>query len=211
MKTGRHGGETPQAPLRVGAVVFPGFEVLDLFGPVELLHQTDGRFSIRIVAAHPGDVASAQGVRVAADESFGEDGGFDILLVPGGIGTRTEVANTVLLDWLKRAEHAARHVASVCTGSALLAKAGLLDGRRATSNKIAFGWVAAQGPSVQWVRRARWVEDGKFFTSSGISAGMDMTLALIGRLFGRRVAEEAARRAEYLWNSDSGDDPFADA
>ncbi|MBE2181369.1 MAG: DJ-1/PfpI family protein [Chthoniobacterales bacterium] len=203
--------DTRQAPLRVGALVFPGFEVLDLFGPVELLHQTDGRFSIRIVAAQPGEVASAQNVRIVADEGFGDAGEFDILLVPGGIGTRTEVANPVLLDWLRRMEPQARHVASVCTGSALLAKAGLLDGHRATSNKIAFDWVVGQGPSVQWVRRARWVEDGKFFTSSGISAGMDMTLALVERLFGRPVSEEAARRAEYQWNSKSGNDPFAAA
>ncbi len=205
----RPGNDTREAPLRVGALVFPGFEVLDLFGPVELLHQTDRRFSICIVAAQPGKVASAQNVRVAADKCFGDAGTFDILLVPGGIGTRTEVANPALLDWLKRMEPQARHVVSVCTGSALLAKAGLLDGHRATSNKIAFDWVVGQGPSVQWIRRARWVEDGKFFTSSGISAGMDMTLALIERIFGRAVSDEAARRAEYLWNSDSGNDPFA--
>ena len=98
---------------------------------------------------------------------------------------------------------------SVCTGSALLAKAGLLDGLRATSNKRAFEWVMAQGPQVTWIRKARWVKDGRFWTSSGISAGIDMTLGLISHLLGRERSLEVARRAEYLWNEDRNDDPFS--
>lgn len=196
-------------PLRVAALVFPGFEVLDVFGPVELLAQAVGCFEITLVAREPGGVRSAQGVKVVAETAFAASVDYDILLVPGGMGTRTEVENPGLLDWLRRAEPSATRVAAVCTGSALLARAGLLNGRRATSNKIAFDWVAGQGPGVDWVRRARWVEDGKFFTSSGVSAGMDMTLALMAGLLGIGAAEDAARRAEYLWNSDSDNDPFA--
>ncbi len=197
------------SPLRVAAVLFPGFEVLDLFGPIELMSLPPDGFSIITVAEREGPVESAQGPRVAAERAFFHSTDYDLVLVPGGRGTRTEVDNPVLLEWLRQAERPARFVASVCTGSALLARAGLLDGRRATSNKIAFDWVARQGPAVHWERRARWVEDGKFFTSSGVSAGMDMALGLIERILGRPATEDAARRAEYGWNDDPEDDPFA--
>jgi len=199
------------SPLRVAAVIFPGFEVLDFFGPVELLSLPANAFSINTVAEREGAVQSAQGPRVMAERALSQSADYDLVLVPGGVGTRTEVANPVLLEWLRQAERSARFVASVCTGSALLARAGLLDGRRATSNKIAFDWVASQGSAVRWERRARWVEDGKFFTSSGVSAGMDMTLGLIAHILGRGAADDAARRAEYLWHDDAASDPFAAA
>lgn len=199
----------PPASLRVAALIFPGFEVLDLFGPIELMAQCAGRFDIRLVGREAGEVQSAQGVGVMADASLVTAAHCDVVLVPGGPGTRTGVDSTDMLDWLRRVEPSARRIASVCTGSALLARAGLLDGRRATSNKIAFDWVTRQGPGVRWVRRARWVEDGKFFTSSGVSAGMDMTLALITSLLGPEAAAEASRRAEYRWNADADEDPFA--
>src|SRR5574338_457732 len=102
-----------------------------------------------------------------------------VLFVPGGMGTRREVDNPVLLGWLERRAAGATHVTSVCTGAALLARAGLLDGHRATSNKRSWDWVVSQGPRVDWVRRARWVQDGRLWTSSGVSAGIDMTLQLI--------------------------------
>jgi transcriptional regulator GlxA family with amidase domain len=105
----------------------------------------------------------------------------------------------------------ARFVASVCTGSALLAKAGLLDGKRATSTKLAFAWVVKQGPRVKWIRKARWVQDGNVFTSSGVSAGMDMALGVIQHIFGLDTALGVARRAEYIWNEDKSFDPFARA
>ena len=196
-------------PLKVAAVVFPGFEALDLFGPVEMLSMPKDRFPITIVSVAKGEVESAQGVKVVADCSFSDSVHFDIILVPGGRGTRREVANSVLLDWLRHFEPSASYVTSVCTGSALLAKAGLLDGRKATSNKNAFDWVTSQGPNVKWVGEARWVEDGKFFTSSGVSAGMDMALGLIERIAGGDVSEQAARWAEYSWHKDSTMDPFA--
>ena len=83
-----------------------------------------------------------------------------------------------------------------------------LDGRRATTNKRAFDWVATMGPATDWQASARWVEDGKFFTSSGISAGIDMALGIISQLHGAEAATEAANRAEYIANSDPDNDPF---
>ena len=113
------------------------------------------------------------------------------------------------LDWLRARAAAASIVTSVCTGSGLLAKAGLLDGLRATSNKRAFEWAEAQSERVRWVREARWVEDGRFFTSSGVSAGIDMSLAVIGKLLGDQRARDFAAWAEYEWNEEAGRDPFA--
>jgi len=195
----------------VGVLLFDQFELLDVFGPLEMLGMRDDEFAIRLVAEQAAPVASTQGPRSVIDDHFADDRPYDVLLVPGGRGTRREVGNKRLLDWLAGAAERAEIVASVCTGSALLAKAGLLDGKRATTNKRAFDWVAGQGPKVQWQRKARWVEDGKFITSSGVSAGMDMALALIARLCGIDRAREVAHWAEYVWNEDSTDDPFTRA
>ena len=98
---------------------------------------------------------------------------------------------------------------TVCTGSALLARTGLLDGRPATSNKLAWDWVVQQGPAVRWQRRARWVDDGNVLTSSGVSAGIDMALSLVERLNGRDMAVASARNMEYVWNTDPANDLFA--
>ena len=87
---------------------------------------------------------------------------------------------------------------------------GLLDGKRATTNKRAYRWVVDQNDTPHGVARARWVEDGKFFTSSGVSAGMDMTLALIEKILDTEAAENAANWAEYIWNKDPDEDPFAE-
>jgi transcriptional regulator GlxA family with amidase domain len=91
----------------------------------------------------------------------------------------------------------------------VLAATGLLDGLRATSNKRVFHFAEAMGPRVHWQRRARWVHDGRYWTSSGVTAGMDMALAIIAQLCGRDVALETASGAEYLWRETPGDDPFA--
>jgi putative intracellular protease/amidase len=192
----------------IGVLLFPEFELLDVFGPLEMFGMLD-EFEIRLVAETDRVVASTQGPRSAIDDLFADDRAYDILLVPGGRGTRRQVDNPQLLDWLRRKAAGAEYVASVCTGSALLARAGLLDGMEATSNKLAFDWVKAQGPSVRWQSRARWVEAGKSFTSSGVSAGMDMSLALIARICGEAQARQVAAWAEYEWNDDAGNDPFA--
>jgi putative intracellular protease/amidase len=195
--------------LRVGAALFEGFELLDIFGPLELFGLTEPPASIVMLAMSPGPIASSMGPQAVATETLGSADGLDALLVPGGVGTRRLVENPNFLQALREQAAKARFVASICTGSALLARAGLLDGRVATSNKLAFAWAAGQGPKTEWRRRARWVEDGNCFTSSGVSAGMDMSLALLERLVGRSEAQRAALRAEYRWNEDPNDDPFA--
>ena len=193
----------------IGAVIFPGFELLDLFGPLEMFGIMHEAFAIQMVAQDRGPVASRQGPQSLVDTSFDERERFDIILVPGGPGTRREVDNVGLTDWLARASQNADLVLSVCTGSALLARAGLLDGRKATTNKAAFEAMTAHGPNVLWQPKARWVEDGKFFTSSGVSAGIDMSLAVIARLHGQEMALKIAQIAEYDWHQDPDWDPFA--
>lgn len=195
----------------VGVLLFDGFELLDVFGPLEawgIYAQSGGACTIVTAAEEAGAVKSAQGPRALADYALADCPPIDILLVPGGIGTRREAKNETVLEWLRRRAAQAELATSVCTGAALLARAGLLDGRRATSNKLAFKWVAEQGPAVEWIKRARWVEDGKFATSSGVSAGIDMTLALIARLAGLATAEQIAMRMEYEWHRDPSWDPF---
>ena len=110
----------------------------------------------------PDPVESRQGPQAIAEVSAADAKPYDILLVPGGRGTRPEVDNAGLIDWLRRHAEASRIVATVCTGTALLARTGHLDGRKATTNKKAFDWVMSQGPNVDWQGRARWVVDGKF-------------------------------------------------
>ena len=193
----------------IGVVLFEGFELLDVFGPLEMFGLAAEHFEIRLISETGGVVASRQGPKSVCDDSFQAAPAIDVLLVPGGIGTRREVNNPVLLNWLKERSQQAELVASVCTGSALLAKAGVLDGLRATSNKLAFAWASSQSEKVQWQQQARWVEDGKVFSSSGVSAGIDMSLAVIAKLVSQQAAEEAANFAEYSWQRDADWDPFA--
>jgi len=195
----------------IGALLFEGFELLDVFGPLEAWGMLAARGGWRIVtvAETAGAIASAQRVQAVAELALADCPECDVLLVPGGIGTRREVANESLLEWLRRRSATATRVTSVCSGSAILARAGLLDGLRATSNKASFKWIAQQGPRVSWVKQARWVEDGRFMTSSGVSAGIDMTLAAIAQLAGAEVADAIATHMEYEWHRDASWDPFA--
>jgi len=195
----------------LGVLLFPEFELLDVFGPLEVFGHRLAAHHYRVctVAADAGPVTSAQGPRVLADHGFVGGPPLDVLLVPGGMGTRREVDNAKLVRWIAATAAVAEIVTSVCTGAALLARAGVLDGRRATTNKRAFDWVVTQGPCVEWIRKARWVEDGKFVTSSGVSAGIDMSLAVLESTVDPVTADDIARAIEYRRHADADDDPFA--
>lgn len=192
---------------RIGIVVFDDFETLDVFGPVQIWGRL-ANHGLIIVSSDGGAVRSAQGTRIMADCGFADAPPLDVLMVPGGQGTRSMVHDDALLDFVRRQDRRTRWTTSVCTGAAILAKAGVLDGRNATTNKVAFDWVASQSGKIAWRRRARWVVDGKYVTSSGVSAGTDMALALVERLYDSDTAEGIARAAEYQWNDDPNDDPF---
>ena len=197
-----------QRPLILGAIFYPGFELLDVYGPLEMFGSIGPDVQIVTIAQKAGAVASTQGPKTLAQYGFDDCPTLDLLLLPGGIGTIPELDNELMLNFLRQRSASAQVTMSVCSGSAILAKAGLLDGRRATSNKQFFALATAQSEKVQWVEQARWVEDGNIVTSSGVSAGIDMALAVIARLFGRERAELIAAYTEYEWHQDAGWDPF---
>lgn len=194
---------------RLGAILYDQFELLDLYGPLEMFGCLGEEVEIVTVAEQKGGVASVPGVQTLATYDFADCPKLDLLLLPGGYGTVPQLGNEALLDFLRQRAPQAEVTMSVCSGSALLAKAGLLDGRRATSNKMFFQLAQAQGEKVDWVTEARWVDDGPFVTSSGVSAGTDMALGVIARLYGRERAERIAVFTEYTWHTDADHDPFA--
>lgn len=190
-----------------GFFLFPEFETLDAAGPIEVLRMQP-EYKLRYLSIGGGPVTSAQGMTVMTEKLDHFTGG--ILLIPGGVGTRLLVRDGSATGRIREAAELAEWCLTVCTGSALLAQTGLLDGKKATSNKMAFEWAAGTRPQVQWIRRARWVADGKFYTSSGVSAGIDMALGFLADRFGTDFSEQAARKIEYIWNRNANEDPFAE-
>ena len=193
----------------VGFLLYPRFEILDVCGPLEMFGVRKDLFEVCTVAEQAGPVPSDQSAMIVADHGFETCPPLNILLVPGGIGSRKEIDNSRLLGWLRSQAERTEIVCSVCTGSGILARAGLLDGLKATSNKKAFDWAKSQGPKVEWIRRARWVDEGHRATSSGVTAGIDMALALIERLCGADVATSVANGAEFNRTVDPEADPFS--
>lgn len=212
--------ETEYPPIRrVGILLFDDFEPLDVWGFVQaftiarFLGSTYAEaeacpFQVAFIADTLDKVRSYNGPSVVPDLTCAEalEDSPDVLMVPGGFGVRTlldpDRDPAVLdgtLDWLRAMDERVEVMSSVCTGAALLARAGLLDELPATTNRVAFDWVAGHGPLVLWDDQARWVDAGKYVTSAGVSAGMDMAFHLVARLAGRAVAERAAKAAEYEW------------
>ena len=196
-------------PRRIDVVLFDGFQLLDVFGPVDLIGRFPEQISVRYLAEAGGAVRSSQGIEVLATHTYADAGTPDIVMVPGGAGTRGLVEKQAFLAWLRAWAEGAAIVSSVCTGSAVLAAAGLLEGYRATSNKRSFAWASSHGVHVEWVRQARWVEDRDRWTSSGVAAGMDMTVALLATIVGPEAAHEGADMAELEIHTDPTWDPFA--
>jgi len=201
-------------PLTLGAVLYEGFELLDMFGPLEMFTALPPEILQVVMVAESkgpviaGSMANSPMPTCMADYGFDDAPELDLILVPGGVGTIAELENEKTLSFLRDRAGKAQITSSVCSGSALLAKAGLLDGHRATSNKMFFNLAVMQSDRVDWVETARWVDDGKFVTSSGVSAGIDMALAIIARLFGNETAEAIAIGAEYTWHREADVDPF---
>lgn len=182
-----------------GILLFPQVEELDFVGPWEMLTMwrdwADGPHSCLLVAASTAPVACAKGMVVQPHVSIADCPQLDVLLVPGGMGTRQEVHHQALLDFVARQAAGCRHVLSVCTGAFILHAAGLLKGRRATTHWGSLERLRALGEVV--VEEARWVRDGHIWTSAGVSAGIDLTLAFIAEVAGEDAAGKVQFSAEY--------------
>jgi transcriptional regulator GlxA family with amidase domain len=193
--------------MNFNVILFNNFESLDAFGPVEVIGKMNARYPIEYFSEKGGIVTSSQNIRMKT-LPLSEIHDPCVILIPGGQGTRREIDNAEFIESIKVLSEKATYVLTVCTGSALLARTGLLKNLRATSNKIAFDWVAEQDHDVQWIKKARWVNDGKYYTSSGVSAGIDMTLGFIADIHGIDIAEKISWGIEYIWNRDREHDPF---
>ena len=193
----------------IAALVFPGFETLDYFGPIEMLGGFGEQTHIITVAKGRDPVPSVHGQKIVVDKTIAEKNDYDLLLIPGGDSALAAAKDQELMDWISRVSATAERVMAVCTGSVFLGMTGVLDGRKATTNKLDFNNTVHLAPNVDWVKQARWVKDGKFFTSSGVSAGMDMALAVMADLYGMDMAEKLALSSEYEWHKDPNRDPFA--
>jgi transcriptional regulator GlxA family with amidase domain len=193
----------PHAMKRTVAILlFNEIEVLDFAGPFEVFAVTnelsgDQFFRVVTVAADKKAIRARNGLSVNPDHAFVDAPKPDILIVPGGFGTRALLKDPVVLDWIKAINATAEIVASVCTGSVVLGRAGLLDGLRATTHHECFDLLREHAPRTTVIETERFIDNGRILTAAGISAGIDMSLHLVARLHGAAVAEKSARYMEY--------------
>lgn len=192
----------------VGILLFDGVEVLDACGPFEVFSvasrvslrdspRTDAPFQVFAIADST-TVHARHDLVLSAHHHWSAHPHVDILVVPGGVVT-APLQNKPLIDWLARTAAECELVASVCTGSFLLAQAGLLEGRRATTHWEDIAELKTAFPAVQVDPSVRWTESGRIWTSAGISAGLDMSLAIVARMTDRSLAERTARQMDYRW------------
>ena len=179
-------------------VLYKDYTALDAFGPVEVLGSIDD-FKLHFVSLDGGIVINQQ-FHPPGNGAYDDDQRRGHPADSRRLGSRTEVDHEAFIKALGQAIDKSELVLSVCTGAALVAKTGALDGKRATSNKRAFDWVVSCRPEVKWEKPSRWVHDGKFYTAAGVSAGIDMALGFIGDRFGEEQAVEICTRMEYNWN-----------
>ncbi len=193
----------------VAILIFDDVEVLDFCGPFEVfaIHPEltmEPPFNVYVVAEKADPVIARNGLSVNPNYSINNCPKSDIIIVPGGIGTRTEMHNPVLIDWIRQQDQAAELTLSVCTGSLLLAKAAILDGLSATTHWGAIELLKEVAPNTTVEDDVRWVDNGRVITSAGVSAGIDMSLHVIERLLGPEAAAQRARHMQYdHWNPNS--------
>ena len=188
--------------LNTAILIFDDVEVLDFAGPFEVFSVTNelngySFLNVYTVARIKVPVKARNGLSVNPDYAINEAPNPDILIIPGGSGTRQILLQDDVLSWIKVSAHSADKVLSVCTGALLLAKIGLLDGLKSTTHNSAFELLAEIAPKTEIVRNARFVDNGKVITSAGISAGLDMSLHVIEILYGGEVALNTAAYMEY--------------
>ncbi|MFJ4845523.1 MULTISPECIES: GlxA family transcriptional regulator [unclassified Streptomyces] len=200
-------------PLTVTVFVFPGVRLLDVTGPVEVFTTANdfgGRYKVRIVSEDGADVVTASGTRVGADLSVDDLGEpSDVLVIPGGPEWEKLVKDDGFLDVVRRLNENSRCTASVCTGAFLLAAAGLLDGRRAATHWRYSQQLALRFPSVEVVPDAIFVRDGHVMTSAGVTAGIDLALAVVEEYHGADVARATAKDMVVFMQRPGGQSQFS--
>jgi transcriptional regulator GlxA family with amidase domain len=196
-----------QLPLTVGIIIFDQVEVLDVAGPFEVLAVTRlneerrqeelSPFRVLLISESMDQVSAVGGLRFTPDVTKDNCPELDLLIVPGGWGTRTQIKNVNLLKWIANKSARSRLTVSVCTGSSLLGKAGLLDGHEATTHWRTFDFLKQAAPNAYIREDLRFTKDKSIFTSAGISAGIDMALHIVSHFFGTKIGEATARQMEY--------------
>ena len=187
---------------RIGIFVFPEVEELDFVGPWEMLriwqiHWPDDGAEVVLFAREAGEVTCAKGMRVTTDCGWDGVGALDVVIVPGGQGTRVLMEDATHLDWVRSLAEAGTLMTSVCTGSLIFGAAGLLDGRPATTHWASLDALRKLGTGIEVRDDDRWVDSGDVITASGVSAGIDMALHLIVRLHSPERAAMVKRAAQY--------------
>ena len=193
------------APRQVVMLLFDDAEVLDVAGPFEVFSVAGRRhglepFTVTLVAERPGAVTLRNGFRLLPHATLNQAPAADLLIVPGGMGTRREMHNPVVLDWLLRTVPKAELLLSVCTGSLILASAGLLDGLEVTTHHGALDLLRETAPKARVREGVRFLDNGRVVVAAGVSAGIDMALHVVERLLGEDLAEETASYMEYHWD-----------
>ncbi len=191
----------------VAILIFDEVEVLDFTGPFEVFSVTGRRqalepFHVYTVAEKPQPVMARNHLSVNPRYTILDCPKPDIVLIPGGYGTRREMNNQTLIDWIKARAREAELTLSVCTGALLLAKAGLLDGLGATTHFGAIDLLQELAPNTTIHRGQRFVDNGKIIVSAGVSAGIDMSLYVVAKLMGKAQALETAHYMEYDWTAE---------
>lgn len=184
----------------IGIVLYPDFEELDAVGPYEVFGgfcmSSGGDWQVVTISEKPGTVRAFHGLLVEAAYRFDDAPRLDIILLPGGIGSRAEMKNSRMLDFVRRASQSCRYVTSVCTGALILHQAGFLSGRRATTHWSALDLLRGLG-DVQVAEGERYVHDGNVITSAGVSAGIDMALYIVSLLKDAESAKNVQKYIEY--------------
>ncbi len=194
-------------PLIVGILIFDDVEILDVTGPFEVFAvtrlnekqrlQQSSPFKVYLISETKNQILAIGGLRLTPDVTISECQELDLLIIPGGWGTRKESKNKILLNWIGNQFTNDRLIASVCTGSSLLGKAGLLDGRGATTHWRAFDFLQESAPKARILKDVRFTLTEPIFTSAGISAGIDLALRIVSHFFGTEVGQATARHMEY--------------
>lgn len=193
----------------IAILIFDNVEVLDFAGPFEVFAVSDELgertlFRVFTVAETPGTIRTNNGLKIVPEHTFESAPLPEILVVPGGFGTRALLNKPSVLEWIRVRAKRAEIVASVCTGALLLAKAGLLDEQSVTTHYQCHDLLRELAPAAIVHEDKRFLDNGHIATSAGISAGIDLSLHLVARLQGVAVAEETARYMEYHWRNDGG-------